>query len=223
MVEIEDAVRPRNDWKWTGSVLVVGYWGGPTHRTHHHSRRGSRSVPGVGVVGQCRMSGSSVTAGCRGRRSVPDVGQCRVVGTQDQPLAHGPGLLRCLIWAGCLLSTLDARLSATRPAAMRIAKLVDAAIPSVRPFQSPRRITIMEAHGDGIQQLLAAENEAQQIIKAAREVRSCCARVALVLRPYAWLCVRFDLGPSTLVWGSCGAYSRRWQCPMHNARPKRSG
>jgi hypothetical protein len=38
----------------------------------------------------------------------------------------------------------------------------------------------MEAHGDGIQQLLAAENEAQQIIKAAREVRSCCARVAPV-------------------------------------------
>ena len=112
MVEIEDAVRPRSDWKWTGSVLVVGYWGGPTHRTHHHSRRGSRSVPGVGVVGHCRMSGSSVTAGCWGRRSVPDVGQCRVVGTQDQPLAHGPGLLRCLIWAGCLLSTLGSRLSA---------------------------------------------------------------------------------------------------------------
>jgi hypothetical protein len=111
LVEIEDAARPRSDWKWTGSVLLVGYRGGPTHRTHHHSRRGSRSVPGVGVVGQCRMSGSSVTAECWGRRSVPDVGQCRVVGTQDRPLAHGPGLLRCLIWAGCLRSTLGSRLS----------------------------------------------------------------------------------------------------------------
>ena len=47
------------------------------------------------------------------------------------------------------------------------------------PCDTPKGIRNMDSGGqDGIQQLLAAENEAQQIIKAAREVRVCSRRWA---------------------------------------------